>query len=208
MGISKANPTVVIPSKPLEVAINYEELAKCTLNDFFQFDRALFFEGERVDFKSTSFNKFYNREEDCIFLPFAKPKKLVEYQINHYVLWSVMSGAQLWMKPTYCTYNYWSNKIPLIRKAHHKCFACEYSKHKETYSCECCPIWDNTYENYICENGLNSEYRLWLEYCDLLMGGEDNSEEDDKFYFQEMSEYAWKLANIHWCKKIKYNRDY
>lgn len=208
MGISKANPTVVIPSKPLDVKINYEELAKCTVNNFLQFDDSLFLEGEKTWISGTGFQKFYNEDEDCIFLPFANPKKLVEYQMNHYVLWGVMSGAQLWIKPSYCTYDYWNNKEPLIKRARHKCFACEYSKHKEEYSCQCCPIWDNTKKNYICEEGINSEYRFWLNYCDFLMGGKDNSEEDDKFYLQKMSEYAWKLANIPWCKKINYERDY
>lgn len=215
MGISKANPTVIIPSKPLDVKINYEELAKCTLNNFLQFNAALFLEGERTGYNGTGFQKFYNQNEDCIFLPFANPKKLVEFQINHYILWSVMSGAQLWIKPTYCTYDYWNNKKTLVNKARHKCFACEYSKQKERskregeYTCQYCPIWDNTKENYMCEVGINSEYHLWLNYCNLLMEGKDSTEEDDKFYFQEMSAYAWKLANIHWCKKINCNkRDY
>lgn len=149
---------------------------KLKLNDFEGFDRYLFGE-EKPDWK-----RFYNKRTDTFEPPIGKPTKEVEYQLDHYTLWMVISHFALRHKPIIFKY---CGKIvnPICR-----CYACEWRLYQRNdESCiEGCPLIG------VLPTGCTMEWRTWAFNCKNRTDVSDD----------EKSRLAKQIAMTPW-RKVK-----
>lgn len=140
-----------------ENMLDLKALTSLRLNDFESFEKLLFTETERMTPNFDRFAKFceyHSTYPDLfhLFVPFINPVTLVQYQINHYILWGVLAYTKADHKPySYFTYN---TKEEFYLNFYNDCWACKYSQFNkaplEGY-CNKCPIYKNEEEDYECE---------------------------------------------------------
>lgn len=139
---------------------------KCAikLNDFASFDRYLF------GMKGPNWGLFYNKTDDLFTPPIEHPKTEVEYQLNHYTLWMVISHFHLRHKP----------RFSFAHQPRLKCYACGYKLrygNRKNVRLSCagyCPlaIWDtieaeSTPVSWICGEEYNTFIDCVYDNCDV-----------------------------------------
>lgn len=149
-------------------------MSKLRLNDFASFNKFLFKDS------GPNWNKFFDEKNSVFCPPILKPKTIVEYQVNHYVLWMVISAFKLNAKPEIFVE---SADVP-----YHKCYACEYSAKKANpYSIDCktrCPIvLDDDY----CGCGSKYDYYITLRHI-----------ASDYYVSKELKRVAESIAKLEW----------
>lgn len=127
--------------------------AELKLNDFDGFDRFLFSEEEQLD--ENRWKKYYFKDDDNIFRfhpPIDCPKKISEYQLNHYALWMVIYFFKLRRKPVFYG-----------RKPFAGCYACGFNP-----GGPCCPIkeWDRIAKNDMGLPCVKGSYGKWARTLD------------------------------------------
>lgn len=180
--------------------IDLHALSCCKLNDFEAFDRILFGENVQPDY-----NKFYvgdlivNDDSNygwyTVAVPFSNPTTMVEYQINHYVMWGVIGMLKIPYKPSELVEYNTGDYLPVIENT---CWACEWNfTHLGNYFCEKCPIWfSQGLFRFMCESsgskertGLNEEdldgYYKWDNF--------DNDEETFEENAIKLQMYPWHV---------------
>lgn len=180
--------------------LDLDALRACELNDFDSFDSILF--GEDVE---PDFNKFYLGDlnypaeldrtycEYSVALPFYKPTTMVEYQINHYVMWGVIAIVKTDNKPQNM-YDYNTGFCMSIPE--NTCWACQWVlKHEKRYFCQICPIWySQDLYKFMCESN-NKEERMGKDEEDLdgyyKWDNSVNSEEKFEHYATILQRYTW-----------------
>lgn len=160
----------------------FGNLTTLTLNDFDGFEKALFTEEERALPGFERFAKFYEDtvttygiDKINLYLPISMPEALVEFQLNHYVLWGVMALTRAGSKPY--NYFYYNDESDVFLATCNDCFACEYSQlHMEGGYCDRCPIYKNEDIDYECEK-TGKPFHKWREAEHGTMEKEEYAEE-------------------------------
>lgn len=149
--------------------LDLEALRKVEVNDFDAMKIILFPE-QVVDFKKFIYHYDWKNRDLTIKVPFSVPNTMIEYQIDHFVMWGVITELKIDYKPG-AIVDYFNTEAgycsPVLN-----CYACDYNSGLNDVSGSClyCPIWDskNDTYNYMCESsrpairGDKDNYYKWF----------------------------------------------
>lgn len=151
-------------------------MTELKLNDFDGFNTILF------DTHDPDWSKFYNEKTNIFYPPITNPIRKVEYQLDHYALWMVISTFCLNEKPTFV----FASITPIA-----KCYACEWAKNRDrSKSMNCrdsCPLVLSEASQY--DWGCGTDFDLW-HYVRIL--DDDSSKKEAKDAAERVAKLRWR----------------
>lgn len=176
------------------IQFNEEKRKNLKLNDFNSFMDFLFLEGEEREFSKFGFYTANDchvmNHQRAMYVPFLYPTSIIEFQVNHFVLWQVIGDFQWLEKPYYIVSPNGKTTFKMSSAVNLSCYACKFC---DEY-CEECPIqWIEGEDNveFACEED-GAPYKRWCNMQDLVELFEDPTAPD------EAQDMAYIIAYKEW----------